>query len=384
MAQTTILPKSAYTSQEWFEKEQQHIFENSWQYAGLIEDINDPGDSLITQCGSQSILIIKNGEGQLMAFHNIYRHRGTQLLRTAGKRQKLITCPYHDWTYNLEGRLIGVPDGKREFPSLDLNTICLHKASVGIWRGIIWVHPKPGKNIEEWFNGTDQYLGPHIPSRLIEYPDSSYEKVVNANWKIIVENYIDIYHLSHLHSNTLNMYDHRKGEFCFVENHYMFWEPLERKYRENLGDLMPFKRIQEMTDSHLGAFVPWFFPSLGLAETESSWSTFHIEPLSPDRTKIKVRTKLEEMTSMEYYYQNRKSKKNWPKIMGGSAKYDSTDQEDVFSLMDFMEEDIFACEQQQKSLKNPLYDVQYFAKHGEEPIRGFQSLIKQWMDEVSE
>ncbi len=380
MNRTAVLPKSAYTSQEWYDREQKEIFGNTWQYAGLVEDLKEPGDSLTIQCGFQNILVVMGKDEQLRAFHNICRHRGTQLLRTEGKRQKAITCPYHDWTYNLNGQLVSVPDKKKEFPDLELGTICLHRASVAVWRGVIWVHPKPNAEyITNWFAETDQYLGPHAPLRLIEYPGSDYEKVVNANWKIIVENYIDIYHLSHLHSNTLNMYDHRKAEFRFVRDHYMFWEPLAKTYRENLSDLMPYKGIGEMKDSHVGAYVPWLFPSLGLVETESSWSVFHIEPISPEKTKIKIRTKLEKMSTMEYYRQSRRSEKYWPKLMGVSTKYDSKEKGDVFSLWDFMEEDIFACEQQQISLKNPLYEVQYLAKHGEAPVRHFQSVIKNWV-----
>ena len=97
-----------------------------------------------------------------------------------------------------------------------MDKICLHKASVDIWRGMLWVHPKPdAESIIKWFEGCWEHLGPHNPNRLIEYPDTKYEKIINANWKIVAENYMDVYHLSHLHSNTLQMYDHAKAEFGF-------------------------------------------------------------------------------------------------------------------------------------------------------------------------
>ncbi len=375
-----VLPIEAYTSMEWFRKEQEKLFENTWQFAGFIEDLTDPGDYITVQCGRQNIVVVKDQDNSLKAFHNLCRHRGTQLLRAVGRRQKAITCPYHDWTYDLNGELISIPEETSEFEDLHKKKLCLHKASVAIWRGMLWVHTKPNTiPIDEWFSGCEKHLGPHNPERLIEYPDTRYEKVINANWKIIVENYIDVYHLAHLHSNTLNMYHHAKAEYGFVNDHFLFWEPLARKYEKNLDELIPFKRITEVNDEHLGAFVPWLFPSLGLAESESSWSTFQVIPLSPYKTKVIVRTKLEEMTEQEYFSQQEKSSKAWPRILGIRTKYETSDANDPMESGDFMEEDIYACEQLQKAMENPLFEIGATAKNMESPIIGFQERINNWL-----
>lgn len=381
-----VLPVEAYTSQEWFDKEQRVIFGNSWQFAGLAEDIQDPGDYITVQCGHQNIVIVKGRDQRLRAFHNLCRHRGTQLLRAVGKKQKALTCPYHDWTYNLSGELINVPEKDKEFPDLELDKICLHKASVDIWRGMLWAHPDPNaESIAKWFDGVWEHLGPHDPNRLVEYPDSRYEKIIHANWKIVAENYIDVYHLAHLHSNTLNMYDHAKAKFGFIGDHYVFWEPHAPEYGDNLDKLMPFKRIAEMTDEHLGAFVPWLFPNFGLSETESSWSTFHAIPLAPNKTKVIVRSKLEPMTNWEYTKQEWKSGMSWHGIMGGETKYGKKpdyDSEDPMDWNDFMAEDVYVCEQQQRSLNNPLFSVTATAKYGESTVRNFQTIIKKWMEKA--
>ena len=116
-----VLPVEAYTSQAWFDREQEHIFSRTWQYAGLAEDVSEPGQFISVQAGLNNIFIVMGRDRRLRAFHNICRHRGTQLLRAVGKTQKAITCPYHDWTYDLEGNLISVPDREREFPDLDLS-----------------------------------------------------------------------------------------------------------------------------------------------------------------------------------------------------------------------------------------------------------------------
>ncbi|MEM7104626.1 MAG: aromatic ring-hydroxylating dioxygenase subunit alpha [Bacteroidota bacterium] len=376
-----ILPVEAYTSKEWFELEKEKIFSNTWQYAGLIEDLSHPGDYITTQCGNQNILVVKGKDEKLRAFHNICRHRGTQLLRAVGKKQTAITCPYHDWTYNLSGQLISVPEKETEFPDLELDKICLHKASVDTWRGIIWVHPNPEADPNTtWFKGIEEQLGPHYPERLKEYPNTTYEKVINANWKIVVENFIDVYHLSHLHASTLNMYDHAKAEHQFIGDHWVFREPLTKKYRDNLEDLNPFKRIKEVTDDHLGAYVPWLFPSIGITESESLWSTFHVIPLAPDKTKVVIRTKFEEISTWELTKRSAKYYFSWNRTMSKRAKYKNGDKNDPMASGDIMEEDIYACEQLQKSLNNPLFDIVATAKNQESTIIDFQKIVKKWLD----
>ncbi|MCE7996080.1 MAG: aromatic ring-hydroxylating dioxygenase subunit alpha [Roseivirga sp.] len=380
----SLLEKEAYTSLEWFKKEQALIFGNTWQFAGLEEDLKAPGDFLNVQCGLQNIMVIRGEDHQLKAFHNLCRHRGAQLLRPVGKSKKVLVCPYHDWVYNLDGQLIKVPGKDEEFPGLDLSRICLHKASVGIWRGIIWVHSKPdAPALTTWFEGLSSHLGPHNPERLIEYPGTNYDRVVNANWKILVENYIDVYHLSHLHSHTLKMYDHTKAVFGFKNNHFYFHEPLAEIYQAHLDRLIPYKRIAEMTDPHLGAYVPWLFPTLGLSESECMWNIFHLEPLTPETTRVRIRTKMEPMSQAEYDKQAQKSEKSWSKIMGKGTKFNSKSEEDPFASWDFMEEDIYACEQQQRAMNTPLPIHVHYAAHREKPIVSFQQLIRHWLTQAN-
>lgn len=378
-----ILPVKAYTSPDWFQLEQEHLFSNTWQFAGFVEDLKDPGDYLTVQCGLQNILVVKGSDQQLRAFHNLCRHRGTQLLRAVGKKQQAITCPYHDWTYNLTGQLISVPEKEKEFPDLEVKKICLHKASVGEWRGMLWVHPDPeAVSLKEWFGPIEPYLGPHEVSRLIEYPKTRYEKVIHANWKIVTENFLDVYHLAHLHAGTLNMYDHKKAEYGYVGPQYYFKEPLVPKFQENLDKLMPFKRIAEVTDDKLAAYVAWLFPNMGITEAESSWSTFQVVPLTVDTTKVIVRTKLEPTTIWAFTLQAGKSFRNWKKLIGFKTKYGKKpdkNSSDPLDWGDLMEEDIFACEQQQKSLSNPLFAVKNTAKDAEMPVREFQRLVQEWI-----
>ena len=193
-----ILPVEAYTSSEWFDREQRLIFSRTWNCAGFVEDLTEPGQYLTTQVGLHNILVVCGPDRELRAFHNICRHRGTQLIRSIGQAAAL-RCPYHDWTYDLEGQLVGVPRRTREFPGFDPSTICLFPAAVGVWRGMIWAHPDPdAPPVSEWFGAIEPHLGPHRPVALPEMKRLRTEQLIEANWKIVVENYIDVYHLKHL------------------------------------------------------------------------------------------------------------------------------------------------------------------------------------------
>jgi Rieske 2Fe-2S family protein len=380
MSDFKFLPKEAYTSEAWFQEEKKQIFNKTWQFAGFIEDVDQPGDYISVQLGDYNLIVIKGKDQRLRAFHNLCRHRGTQLLRSVGKNQKVLTCPYHDWTYNLNGELISVPEQDTEFKELQKEHMHLHRASVQQWRGMIFVHPdKEAPSIMDWFGAIEAKLGPHRPWELVEYKGTVVDEVVEANWKIIVENYIDVYHLSHLHSGTLAMYDHANAEFGFEGPHYWFQEPLEKEYHKNVETLSPYPLIDHMHISKLKAYVPWLFPSLGLSETESAWSAFHVIPLSPTKTRVVVRSKTMNVSSWQYTKQAQKSasSKYWSKNL--KAKYEG-DAEDPMASGDFMKEDIFACEQQQKAFSNPLFEVGASAHRGEMPIRKFQQIIANYIN----
>lgn len=373
-----VLPVEAYTSQEWFDKEQALLFSKTWQFAGFIDDVATPGDYVTVQAGLNNILVVRGLDQRLRAFHNICRHRGTQLLRTTGKAQKAITCPYHDWTYSLEGKLMSIPQKASQFPDLDMEKFCLHKASVETWRGMVFVHPEPeAEPFMQWLAGAQEYLGPHQPEKLVEYQDTRQRHEIAANWKIVVENYIDGYHLAHLHSETLYMYDHTRQESGFVGPHYVFFEPLAKDYLAQLEQAAPFPLIDDIPPSHQGAYVPMLFPNIGLAESESSWSTFHVIPVAPAKTIVDIRTKLMPMSSWEYLKQGISSYRSYNWKQGD--KYESGDPDDPMASGDFMAEDIYACEQQQKSLTSPYFSVGATAKDLEDSVRQFQRIVQQYI-----
>lgn len=370
------LPVEAYTSQEWFDREQERIFSRTWRYAGFAEDISEPGQYISVQAGLNNLFIVMGRDRRLRAFHNLCRHRGTQLLRAVGKAQKVITCPYHDWTYNLEGNLESVPEEEHEFGQIDKSCLGLKPASVDLWRGMLFVHPDPAAgSIVEWFGEIEPKLGPHRVEELVEYPEGRVEYEIAANWKIVVDNYIDVYHLAHLHAGTLAMYDHSSAEYGFVGPHYAFREPLSADYAADLERNSPTPLILPVDQA--AAYVPMLFPGIGLAESESNWATFIITPLAPDRTRVENRVRVANVSGWEFTKQSWRSYSFWKGKV--KPKYDGDGEEDPMASGDFTAEDIYACEQQQRSLQSPHFEVGPAAR-GEGPVIAHQQVVLDYME----
>ena len=374
MVKNDLLPVDAYIDPQFFAIEQRHIFSDTWAFAGFVEDLTNEGDYLTVQAGLNNIVVILNSGNQLSAFHNRCRHRGTPLVTDSGNTSGKLTCPYHDWTYNTQGELKSLPKQRQEFAGLEKSCYNLTTANVGIWRGMIWVHPNENSMaLNDWFSPITPHLGPHNVEALVESKEDIVIEMINANWKIVVENYIDHYHLAQLHAGTLNMYDHKKAAFGFEGPHFRFWEPLVDSYQNNLITNSPMPLVYEATNENKGTWVPMLFPGIGLAESESSWSVFHIIPVAVDKTQVVIRTKVADCSSYDFMKQSARSAGFWSgKIKAKNSKLDKTHP---LGSADFMQEDIYVCEQLQQAMQSPQFEIGPSAELGEAPMRQHQKIV---------
>ena len=200
------LPREPYVSEEWLERERQTLFAKSWAFAGTKGDLAEPGDYCTVSAGPNPLIVLRDRDGSLRGFHNISApgHRASGGPRQC--RQDHLVCPYHDWVYNLDGRLRGVPTQEHCFPDLDKTGMTLRFAAVGVFRDLVFVHPdgEPEESFEDWTAGLDTVAWPHDlgDAKLEAQPDDDvYE--IKCNWKVFAENAIDGYHLAYLHKNTL-------------------------------------------------------------------------------------------------------------------------------------------------------------------------------------
>lgn len=203
------LPSSWYTSAQVFALEKERIFCREWVCVARAEELREPGAFQVLDVLGESILLVLNREGQLRAFYNVCRHRGSRLCRdphAAGAPAALgggiaggrITCPYHQWTYDLDGRLIAAPYLSGE-PGFDKSLFSLYPVGVESWGGFVFLNLSPAGAVP-----LAEQLGA-IPERVGRYPLSElrightlrYE--VAANWKVICENYNECYHCAGVH-----------------------------------------------------------------------------------------------------------------------------------------------------------------------------------------
>jgi choline monooxygenase len=191
------LPWSWYADPEALRRESERIFARAWQYAGHSGQLRDDGSYFTAVAGQIPVVVTRARDGELRAFLNVCRHRGHVLASGEGSRETL-QCPYHAWTYGLDGALRAAPRADRE-PGFDLDALGLRPVAVDTWGPFVFVNP------DENAAPLAQALG-DIPSRLGEIVDvealefrfrTEYE--LDANWKIACENFLECYHCAVAH-----------------------------------------------------------------------------------------------------------------------------------------------------------------------------------------
>src|SRR6266566_1775250 len=139
------LEQKYFVSPEIFAEEQEKIFSRCWMLVGHQSQIGKGGDYFTAQVAGESLIIIRDQRGTVRGFYNVCRHRGTRLREDACGHVSAIQCPYHAWTYGLDGRLIGAPH-MNEVPGFDKADYSLHAANLGLWEGFIFVNLVPKRD----------------------------------------------------------------------------------------------------------------------------------------------------------------------------------------------------------------------------------------------
>jgi len=280
------LPARYYTDAELFKAELDRLFTRMWFYAGRSEEIARPGQFVVRELNGHNVIVTRSTAGRAVAFHNVCRHRGTRLCtEPAGQFAGSIQCPYHAWTYDLEGRLIGAPH-MDEVPHFRKPDYPLHAVRAEEWDGHVFL------NVEERGPSLHEQLGPLVErfrswrmqdlrlGRRIVYD-------VKANWKLIIQNYNECLHCPNLHP-ALNKLSH----YLSGEN-----EPLQPNYMGGRMDLRPGVDTLSMDGSCPRAFLPdlspedrrrvyyyAIFPNMLLSLHPDYMMTHTLWPQSADRT----------------------------------------------------------------------------------------------------
>jgi phenylpropionate dioxygenase-like ring-hydroxylating dioxygenase large terminal subunit len=193
-----LLPQEAYTSAELLEWERLHLFEGSWVCAGMAGNLAKPGDQTAVRVGRDTILLVRGEDERIRGFYNVCRHRAHELLQAGECRNgKALRCPYHGWTYKLDGSLRAEVKG-HHVPEFDPAAEGLVPARVEVWHGWIFVNASgDAPPFAEWVGELEAIVAPYEPERL--KLGASHEYEIATNWKLICENYHECYHCPQIH-----------------------------------------------------------------------------------------------------------------------------------------------------------------------------------------
>ena len=211
LREASTLPGPLFSDPAVYEREVERLFRRSWQCIGREEEIAGPGAFRTVEVAGSGVLVLRNRQGELKAFHNVCRHRGTRLVEEAeGNGLARLLCPYHAWTYDLDGRLLGTPH-MQDAKGFDRAKSGLYPVALRTWRGFVFVNlsPKP-EPLERTLGG--------LIARTANYPLESLRRThrvvyeIAANWKLVVQNANECYHCPGVHPQLVKITPYRSGE----------------------------------------------------------------------------------------------------------------------------------------------------------------------------
>ncbi len=283
-------PGRYYYDPAIFAREQERIFGRMWVYGGVASSLAQPGHYRTVTIAGESVIVVRTKQGDLRAFFNVCRHRGSRLCPdTSGHLQGSIQCRYHAWTYGLDGRLIGAPNVFNR-PDFERDLYGLHPVALEVWHGLIWLNladdpPSLAAQLEDPFvrefgsNGPIERYG---IATLNVAKTIVYE--VEANWKLVMENTLECYHCGPMHPELCALLPEYKTGVIDGNEGTAFAEGVEaftitgRASRPPLPGLLP-----EDTRRYAGYFaLPSVFINLLSDHVAIDW----LEPLGPTRTRI--------------------------------------------------------------------------------------------------
>jgi Rieske 2Fe-2S family protein len=284
------LSRADYASAEVFEAERERIWFGGWVAIGRAEDVGEPGDYLVRDLAGESVFVVRNAAGELHAFYNVCAHRGTKLLDDgAGHASRALKCPYHAWSFDLDGRLIGTPN-VHEDEAFERDDYPLAPIRVGTYDGFLFLSLEP--DVEplresllvgaETIVGFDRYaMGELRAARRIDYD-------VAANWKVIVENYNECLHCPTVHPELVALVPlFRTGEVWTDEapdGGNLMRDGASSFTVSGSSGLPPFPGLSGADrQTYYGTFQ---FPNLMVNLHPDAMMTYRLEPIGPVRTRV--------------------------------------------------------------------------------------------------
>ena len=363
------LPNECYTSKDYTVIERKKLFEDKWIVAGVASSIPEIGDVKPIDILGMPILILRNKQNEIKVFHNVCSHRGVKLVSKSGKINSLIRCPYHSWSYSLDGELKATPHiggmNKHTADGFDKSKSNLKEIRSYIWLDLIMININQNEmSFEEYIKPlSDRWekFWPIKDRELIHHSnDFGYFKLnAKCNWKFAIENYCESYHLPWVHPG-LNSYSK-------IEDHYhiqglpnrfagqgtVVYNP-QFKGKEKLPSFPNWPKDKE----NIAEYVA-LFPNVMLGIHKDHYYAYWIEPISHEFT----------LEHMELYYVGEQAAQ--------ANKFKSLRKQNHKQWEDIQKEDVDIIQGMQTGRNSPSYNGGNFSPVMDNPTHHFHKWVAQ-------
>ncbi len=287
------LDPTLYRDPAVLEAEVDMIFARTWQFAGHVGDLPEAGNYITARAGDQPVLVLRGSDGELRAFRNVCRHRGSELLTGSGRCKKAIRCRYHGWTYDAtDGRLLGVPEHREYGDRLDKSALGLIPARVEELAGLLFVNlDLDAAPLAEVTAGLAERLAPYRIPELAKFSSSKGggdDSTQPANWKIVVENYLEGYHVPIAHPGLMRMLDY-KGYTAQLHDGWVWVDaPLRDEPSGNRLERLYQRLVRPMPGLSEEASRSWYYafiyPNTAIDLYPDQVNVWQIRPAGPELT----------------------------------------------------------------------------------------------------
>jgi choline monooxygenase len=351
------LPRAAYTDPHFFQLELERVFGRNWTYVGAAGEIPDAGDAIPLTLGAMPIVLVRQRDGTVRAFHNVCRHRGTILVEERLKARSALVCPYHAWSYDLTGELKRTPaymgSDRHDSGPLDKSCMGLLEIRCDLWRDGVFVNLSgDAKPLAEVYAPLEKRWSHHDLS-LLRYGGSARLRI-NANWKLAMENFQEGYHLPSVHP-FLNSLSSRDNHYSVIEPEYQgqgshYYNTVQAGH----GDLPNFPDLPEYWRHR--AEYPAILPNMMFGMHPDHFLFFGVLPLTPSLTE-----------EVFHFY-----------FVGDAAldaRYAPLRERVIQNLQSINSEDIGIVENMQRGRHSPGYIKGPFSPYQEATLHQFQLKI---------
>ncbi len=373
LARAKTIPARWYLDPQMLEMEREKIFARTWQPVGFAARVAEPGTYFACEIAGEPVVVARAKDNVLRAFSNVCRHRASIIVNAAAggaNKGATLRCPYHNWTYALDGRLIACP----EFEGVldwDTSSVTLPQFRVEIWGPHVFVNQDANAPaLADVFGNIPREVAKvGCAVDQLQFSERR-DYVVECNWKVYIDNYLEGYHLPAAHPSLMRELEYpqyRVDTYRYYSSHFAPIKPPRDIAHNAAGRESSFvaedapravrsdarSETRRYEAEGLNALYYWIFPNYMLNVYPDNLSTNIIVPMGPDRT----------LTIFEWF--------GYP---GSKVK-----PETVAFSEEIQQEDIRLCENVQKGLRSRTYDTGRFSVKRENGVHHFHLLLNEFL-----